>query len=59
MKTYERAGRAAPQATPTAAWNKQHVLAQAAQYLASGGDAARRELVATTLGIQQLLRSAI
>ena len=41
--------------TETAAWNRQQVLDQAAQYLALGGSAARRELVRTLIGLDRLL----
>jgi hypothetical protein len=41
--------------TVTAAWNRQQVLDQAAQYLALGGSAARRELVRTLIGLDRLL----
>ena len=41
--------------TGTAAWNRQQVLDQAAQYLAMGGVAARRELVRTLIGLDRLL----
>jgi hypothetical protein len=41
--------------TPTAAWNRQQLLDEAAQYLAMGGADARRELVRTLIGLDRLL----
>jgi hypothetical protein len=41
--------------TRTAAWSRQQVLDQAAQYLAAGGVEARRELVRTLIGLDRLL----
>ena len=37
------------------AWSRRQVLDQAAQYLAAGGVAARRELVRTLIGLDRLL----
>ena len=40
---------------PPAAWNRQRLLEEAAQYLAMGGVDARRELVRTLIGLDRLL----
>ena len=44
--------------TGTAAWSRKLVLDGAAEYLASGGEGARRELVRTMLGLGRLLGRA-
>ena len=41
--------------TSTAAWNRQRLLDEAQQYLATGGADARRELVRTLIGLDRLL----